>query len=551
MTVKLHFHGAAASVTGSCYRLETGSASVLIDCGLFQGPKTLKSLNYRPFPFDPGRIDAVLLTHAHIDHSGQLPKLKLAGFDGRIHATASTRELAAVMLPDAGGIQEHEVEQLNRRFRRRGRPAVEPIYTARDAAACLQLFSTVRYDTWIDVARGIRARWWDAGHMLGSASIEVEVGVSGSEVLRLLFSGDLGRGGGEFLSDPEGPSGVDHLILESTYGSRERPAVSAARRREALAAEVIDAHRAGGPLLIPAFAVERTQELITDLVDLMNASAVPEARIFLDSPLAIRASEVFYRHGADEAGDNPFARARRSSLLHTTESADESRAIEQLRGWHIIVAASGMCDAGRIRHHLKRLLWRPETTLLLTGYQATGTLGRLLQQGARHVTIQGDEIQVRARIREFDAYSGHADAPALVAWTQARRPIGDRIFLTHGEPDSREALRERLVAAGFDEGRIESPEIDDCFELTRKGARHHASRPRLEPGAAARLDWHNARTQLLMRLSERLEDAPDDQAREALLASLMQELERKPEAADRFAAGNEPLATIRAAPPAN
>ncbi len=351
MSIKLHFHGAAGGVTGSCFRLQSDQASVLIDCGLFQGPKTLKELNYRRFPFDPEGLDAVLLTHAHVDHSGLLPKLMLAGFSGPIHATAGTRELCNVMLADAGGIQEHEVEQLNRRFQRRGRRPVEPIYTADDARDCMRQFSNVRYDDWIDAAPGLRARWWDAGHILGSASIEVEVQDDGAP-LRLLFSGDIGPGSSDFAGDPQGPVGADHLIVESTYGKAERPRLSGEERRRLLGAEVKAAHEAGGPLLIPAFAVERTQELIADLIELMQSGAAPPAQIFLDSPLAVRASEVFFRRGRNAEGANPFASIRGSSLFHTTESVDESEALEQLRGWHIIIAASGMCDAGRVRHHL-------------------------------------------------------------------------------------------------------------------------------------------------------------------------------------------------------
>jgi metallo-beta-lactamase family protein len=520
MSLRLHFHGAAGGVTGSCFRLETDQASLLIDCGLFQGPKTLKELNYQRFPFDPRRLDAVLLTHAHVDHSGLLPKLMLAGFRGPIHATHRTRDLCAVMLPDAGGIQEHEVDQLNRRFQRRGREPVQPIYTADDGRDCLRLFSDVRYGDWIQAAKGVRARWWDAGHILGSASIELEVeDVPGQRPVRLLFSGDLGPGGSDFVGDPEGPSGLDHLIMESTYGGTERPALSSEDRRQLLAKEVTAAHAAGGPLVIPAFAVERTQELIADLIAVMRSGAAPAGPIFLDSPLAIRATEVFLKHGWTSNGQNPFADLR-SSELHTTESADESRALERVSGWHVIVAASGMCDAGRIRHHLKRLLWRPEATVMLVGYQAVGTLGRFLQQGQRHVRIQGEEIRVRATIRSLEAYSGHADGPALVAWAKARGPVSGRIFLVHGEPDNRRALQQRLVDAGVEAACIESPEMDDNFRLAADVCEAAEAPRRLSPGAAAELDWHNARSRLLLELDEAIDAAPDDAARMRLLDQL-------------------------------
>lgn len=516
MSLKLAFHGAAGGVTGSCFHLRTDRASLLVDCGLFQGPKTIKELNYQRFPFDPKALDGVLLTHAHVDHSGQLPKLMRAGFEGPIHATAGTRELCAVMLPDAGGIQEHEVEQLNRRFQRRGRRPVEPIYTAADARDCMRLFSKVRLGDWIEPAPGVRARWWEAGHILGSASIEVEVAGEGPPT-RLLFSGDLGPGGSDFVADPQGPADVDHLILEST----ERPALTSSRRRALLAEQVKAAHEAGGPLVIPAFAVERTQELLVDLLELMDQGGVPAGLVFLDSPLAIRASEVFVRRGVGPEGSNPFASMRNSSLLRTTETADESRAIEQLSGWHVILAASGMCDAGRIRHHLKRVLWRKQATVLLVGYQATGTLGRFLQEGQRRVRIQGDEIRVHARIRMLEAYSGHADGPALVQWASARRPVHGKAFLVHGEPDSRRALRQRLIEAGFDGSAIETPELDDGYVLTGRSDASPAPEPhRLPAGAATQLDWHNARSHFLLGLDEALERAPDEAAREAIIARL-------------------------------
>lgn len=525
---KLSFHGAAGCVTGSCMLLQTEAASILIDCGQFQGPKTLKALNYEPFPFDPRKIDALLLTHAHIDHSGLVPKLGLAGFTGPVLATPGTIDLCRVMLPDAGAIQEMEVEQLNRRNQRRGMAPVSPIYTRRDAEACLDLFQPLALSEWRDVARGVRVRMWNAGHILGAASIEVEL-TDGQEKQTALFSGDIGPGGSTFVEDPEGPSGVDHLVLESTYGDTDRPPLSAVARKEALLQEALAAHARGGPLLIPAFAVERTQELIVDLVDLMNENRAPPGPIFLDSPLAIRASKVFFRHGHDGDGVNRFANVHEHGWLHFTEGVNESRAIERMRGWHVIIAASGMCDAGRVRHHLKRLLWREQATVLLAGHQAIGTLGRLLQDGKRAVRIQGDDITVRAEIRALQAYSGHADAPGLERWAKARGPVRGGIFLTHGEPDSSEGLRRRLVSLGLADGHIMTPALDSTYAL------HRGEPPktvgdlsqRIPQQAVAQLDWHNERAELMAQVQARLRDAASDEERSDLLRRLRDALRRR------------------------
>ncbi len=531
MTLKLTFHGAAGCVTGFCALLETDRARLLIDCGMFQGSKTLKALNYGDFPFGAGSIDAVLLTHAHIDHSGLLPKLMKAGFQGPIHATTATRELCEIMLADSASIQESEVRHLNHRNQRRGRAEVKPIYTVRDAARCLDQFSKVKLGEPVAVAPGVTAIYWEAGHILGSASIEVQVESEGG-VETLLFSGDLGPGGREYAPDPQGPEGVDYLILESTYGDRERIDLGSEARRTLLAKELNEAHAAGGPLLIPAFAVERSQELLADLLTLMEEQRAPPADIFLDSPLAIEATEIFRRRGWNRAtGSNPFEHLSNSGRLKFLREAGESDRLETLSGWHVILAASGMCDAGRVRKHLKRLLWRRQATVLLSGYQAVGTLGRILQEGAERVSIQGEDIQVHARIRSLEVYSGHADAPRLVAWAKQRAPRTG-VFLAHGEPASLEGLKSRLATAGLPVDRIQIPTMDEGFVLSRAGAtpRGRGAR-RIAPDAAARADWHNARAQLLMELNQRLEAAPDDKAREQLITQLAAALSGPPAAA--------------------
>lgn len=525
MSVHLTFHGAAGCVTGFCARLQTDQAKVLIDCGMFQGSKTLKALNYGAFPFDARSIDAVLLTHAHIDHSGLLPKLDLAGFDGPIHTTQPTKELCEVMLADSGGIQESECEHLNRRNERRGRALVSPIYTAEDGRRTARRISPVALHEPIKVAPGVTATWWDAGHILGSASIEVSVETDEGPLV-ILFSGDLGPGGRDYSADPEGPSGVDHLVLESTYGDRERPAMTSDQRRAELAAELKAAHEAGGPLLIPAFAVERTQELLADIITLMDAGDAPEGDIFLDSPLAIEATEIFHRRGWNRTlGRNPFEHVDAGGRLKFLRTPAESDGLERLRGWHVIMAASGMCDAGRVRKHLQRLLWRREATVLLSGYQATGTLGRLLADGAKHVRIQGDDIRVQARIRMVDAYSGHADGPALARWAAARRPVSGGVFLAHGEPTGLEGLRRRLVAEGFPAETVRIAAMDQRFHVIRSAVEETPGEaPRIPPPKAAALDWHNQRVSLLQALDSALESAGSDAERADVLERLAKAL---------------------------
>jgi metallo-beta-lactamase family protein len=416
--MKLSFHGACRSVTGSCFLVETDNARVLIDCGMVQGSKTEKELNYRPFPFDPRRIDAVVLTHAHIDHSGLLPKLTRLGFDGPIYATRATADLCAIMLPDSARIQESEVAQLNARNARRGvNKEVEPIYGGDDAQACLTQFRPLALKAWTQVAEGVRVRFWNAGHLLGSASVELEAGPPDAPT-RLLFSGDLGPEGKLLQHDPDGPTGLDHVICESTYGDEERPSLPDQMRRAMLLEEVKAAAKKGGALLIPSFAVERTQELMTDLVSLITAGDLPPFPIFIDSPLAHKATEAFAAHASELENGHELTRALQFHSVRFTETVEQSKAINRLRGFHVVISASGMCEAGRIRHHLKQWLWRYDATVLFVGFQAQGTLGRILLDGARRVRIMGEEIEVRASIRRLDIYSGHADGPSLAQWIE-------------------------------------------------------------------------------------------------------------------------------------
>jgi metallo-beta-lactamase family protein len=528
MTISLRFCGAARTVTGSCFWMKTPKASFLVDCGMFQGPKTLRELNYKPFPFDPKEIDFVLQTHAHIDHSGLLPKLYKAGFRGPVHMTRGTRDLLAFMLPDSGFIQEMEVEQLNRRNLRRGRPAVKPIYTQSDAFECQKNFKPVEYEAWQSVADGVRIRLWNAGHILGSASIELELetGRDDPKVLRMLFSGDIGPDHKLFHPDPDAASDFDYVVCESTYGGRSRTRHSEEERRLILAKEVRAALQAGGNLIIPSFAVERTQELLADLTLLQDSGAIDRAPIFLDSPMAIKATETFERHASELESLRERPHLISNPNIRFTETVDESKAINRIHSGAIILAASGMCDAGRIRHHLKNHLWRKDCTVLIVGYQAPGTLGRLLVDGTDQITIQGDPIKVRARIREIDVYSGHADHGELVDWIEERRPIHQALYLAHGDEERSGALREALVRRGFDEDKIVIPGIDDLVDLVdgEAGPRPHPIARRIEPEIAGRPDWHNDATQLLLDIREQLDQAADEKTRNVVIRRLRRAL---------------------------
>ena len=524
--IRLKFHGAARTVTGSCYLIETDKTKLLIDCGMFQGSKTERELNYRTFPFDPAALDGVLLTHAHIDHAGLLPKLVKHGYTKKILATQATVDLCGIMLPDSGGIQEMEVKQLNQRRAKRGMQDVQPIYTQDDAMAALEHFEGHPYETWITPVPGIRARFWNAGHMLGSSSIEVEVEQEGKKPLRLLFSGDLGPENKMLQPDPTAPTGFDFVICESTYGGRDRFERSEEARRLILAGEVSEAAGKKGALLIPSFAVERTQELVTDLVKLMDDGQIPKATIFIDSPLASKATAIFVKHAGEMQHAEDLKRAFTSPYVRVTESVEDSKALARFTGFRIIIAASGMCDAGRIRHHLKNHLWQPSTTVLLAGFQAEGSLGRILQDGAKSVTIMGEEITVKAAIRQIEDYSGHADGPELVQWVKERLPIGRSIFLTHGEEEGQRALAEDLQGIGMAHDCILIPSLDSVYDMTGEACAFvaEATHPRIDPTMVARFDSHNDMADLILDIKDTVSKAGDEKSKAAILRRLRRAL---------------------------
>jgi len=510
------FHGAAGTVTGSCMEIRHGDTAVLIDCGLFQGTRTLEALNYQPLPFDPGRLAAVVLTHAHIDHSGLLPRLVAEGFKGAIHCTRATRDLLHHMLPDAGRIQEYEAERRNRRSDRVDDVEIEPIYTEADAMAAYEQAHPEKFCEWFTPAPGFRARFWNAGHILGSASVELEVGER-----RLLFSGDLGPDHKAFHPDPEAPAGLDHVICESTYGDRAREHITIEQRRTLLEAEIKAALTRGGNLVIPVFALERTQELLLDIASLINAGRLHHPRVFIDSPLASRATEVFASH-ARELEDMGNGEVFRHPAFHYVGSVEESMSLNQTTG-AIILAASGMCEAGRIRHHLRHNLDNRQSTVLFVGFQASGSLGRTILDGAQRVRISGRDVAVKAQIRSIDSYSAHADQTDLLRWIGARAPIKGSLFLSHGETGSIEALR-RLAQSQDAAQSIVVPQIGETYALPRGEAAKRTRTGKAELHEAVGRDWQNDYADFATRLKRELHEIESASARREALARMQEVL---------------------------
>ena len=515
MPLHLTINGAAGTVTGSCYLLEYGSLSLLIDCGLFQGSRTLESLNREPFAFDPQKIDAVLLTHAHLDHSGLLPRLVAEGFRGSVWCSPPTRDLLAVMLPDAAKIEQQDVERRNRRADRADEPPIEPLFTAEDVTALLSHIRTAALEEKFKPVAGVRAKLWNAGHILGSASIEVSIGD-----IDLLFSGDIGPEHKSFHLDPEGPKGIDHLLCESTYGDRDREPVTIEQRRNILKTEVESALQRGGNLLIPVFALERTQELLLDFAQLMSEGQLAHTSVFIDSPLASRATEVFRRHThqLEDIGDGEVFQ---HPAFHFIETVDASKRLASMSG-AVILSASGMCEGGRVRHHLIDNLPRSDSTILFVGFQAQGTLGRTSLDGARRVRISGRDAVVRASIRRIDSYSAHADRTELINWVEARQPIRGTLFLTHGERAATGALREAL---GKNLSSIIVPEIGERYELSAGLPARRLRTGRVDLQESLSSDWQNAYAEFAANLKPRLKRIPDAAERGRAVAEMKRILE--------------------------
>lgn len=468
--ITLQFLGAAREVTGSMHLLTVGRHRLLLDCGLIQGPRKESFERNADFPLVAKDVDAVVLSHAHIDHSGRLPLLVKQGFRGQIFSTSATRDLCAYMLPDAGHLQELDVSYRNKRRQAQGRPALEPLYTLEDAVAVMPQFRTVELGQSFSPIPGVTVHFLNAGHILGAASVVLDIEDEGRR-LRLGFSGDIGRWTQPILRDPEMPADLDYLIMESTYGNREHEGTGEAR--EHLRQTIEEVWRERGRLIIPAFAVGRTQEIVYRLNELAETGQLPPIRVFVDSPLAVNATEVFRLH--PECFDRQMLMALSKDPDHDPlgfpglryiREVETSKLLNSAEEPVVIISASGMCEGGRVLHHLKHNLGDARNTVMFVGFQAEGTLGRQISDGQPQVRIFGEEIRVRAKVKVVSGYSAHADRDELLRWggTSARQsPQLRRSFLVHGEAEPLYAL-----AAGLrDEGltHVEIPERGQVFDL--------------------------------------------------------------------------------------
>ena len=467
--MKITFAGAAREVTGSCHIIEVGGRTILLDCGMFQGRRAETRVRNTVLPLDVSKIDAVVLSHAHIDHSGRLPLLVRHGYRKPIFCTSATRDLSAVMLADSAHIQEKDAEFLARRQKQK-QEIIEPLYSMRDATITAERMVAMPYDTPFDVVPGIRATFHDAGHILGSASIALDC-VEGNTRKRIIFSGDIGRAGLPIIRDPKPPTGgADIVLLESTYGNRDHPSVAGAR--DQLASVIRDTAARGGKVLIPAFSVGRTQEIVYDLHVLAREQKIPQIPIYVDSPLAIDATTVFAMHPEifDQTEDLV---AKVQDLFHFmqvsyTREASESKALNMQHGPMVIIAASGMCEAGRILHHLAHNASDPRTTILIVGFQAEHTLGRRIVDHAQTIRVFDEEIPLRAHVEILNGYSAHGDRTELQQWLNSVRDSDPRgttppVYLVHGERAAQDAFAAQLTSAGY--SIVRTPERNEAITL--------------------------------------------------------------------------------------
>jgi metallo-beta-lactamase family protein len=449
-TARLTFLGAAKNVTGSRYLLECGGRRILVDCGLYQ-ERDLLARNWDPFPVPPASIDTVLLTHAHVDHCGYLPRLVHDGFHGRILSTPVTAEIAGIVLADSAKLQVEDAAYKKKRHAREQRTGAHPevpLYTMDDVTATLPLFDPVAYGTPAPIGGGVTVEFRDGGHILGSASVLVRFG-AGDGQRAVLFSGDVGRWDKPLLNDPVAAAGADWIVVESTYGDRLHEQTG--QIQEHLAAVITETRRRGGNIVVPSFALERTQEVLWYLNELIGLKRIPHLLVFVDSPMAVRVTDVFERH--PEVLDEQMRGlvARRASPFHFSglnliRTVEQSKAINHISGTVMIIAGAGMCNGGRIKHHLEANLPRPESTVLFVGYQAIGTLGRQILDGKPEVRLFGKMVRVRAKIENIPGFSAHADRDELTRWLSGMQRPPRRVFVTHGEPEAAAAFAAHVAA---------------------------------------------------------------------------------------------------------
>ena len=456
--MRLTFCGATGTVTGSRYLVSGPKGDVLVDCGLFQGFKQLRLRNWETPPFTPKRIEAVLLSHAHLDHSGYLPRLAKSGFGGPVHATAGTRDLCSLLLPDSGHLLEEEAEYAARKGFSKHNPPL-PLYTFEEAREAMRIFRTVRFGRALEVA-GLEATWSRAGHLLGAGSIRLR-----EEDVSIVFSGDIGRDDDALFLPPAPFAGADYLVVESTYGDRLHDKTDP---MEALAAVVSRTAARGGVVLIPAFAVGRAQEVLHFLAKLKGARRIPDVPVFLNSPMASQATRMLERH-LGELRLTPEACAELGAVARFVQTPDESRTLNTRPGPMVIVAASGMITGGRVLHHVKAFAPDERNTILFCGFQAGGTRGAAIRDGAASVRIHGADVPIRAEVVSIDTLSAHADSDGLLAWMRAVKTPPKCTFVTHGEPAAADALRQRIERELGWNCRV--PDFRDRYELTPDGAR--------------------------------------------------------------------------------
>ncbi len=460
MPASLTFHGATDTVTGSRHLLEAGGRRVLVDCGLFQGPREIRERNWKRFPVPAASLDAVVITHAHLDHTGYLPRLVKEGYSGPIHCTAATRDLLGIMLMDSARLQEEEAEHANRHRWSRHSPAI-PLYNQEDAQATLRLLTGLPYEETFEPVDSVRCRYIRAGHILGSAYVAAE-----TEGLNILFGGDLGRYGQSIIPDPTPVSRTDYLLVESTYGDRDHADVDVHTELERIVHRSVREH---GMILIPSFAIGRAQEVLYLLHELEEAGRIPRIPVWLDSPMASSAIPLFVNHTQDHdlemqallaAGNCPFE----GPNVRYVQTREQSKALNEEKGAGIIIAGSGMANGGRIRHHLLNRISRPNTTVLFVGYQGVGTPGRAILDGARVFRAFGWEVEINARVERIDALSAHADRGEIMRWLGEFQEPPKRTFLVHGEETPRQALQSRIVAElGWN---VHRPSLGERVELS-------------------------------------------------------------------------------------